>query len=108
MFLKGINALSHQCMVGEMWYVTKICPLVWHRSLSMESDCDKLCLVKMENNLVCKVKIIYLSWISLFLGQRATLRGPAFSEQYFLICNILRKLSIEWLTLGGHHLVNGC
>ncbi len=35
-----------------------------------------------------------------------------FLKHVFFINNmnvcILRELSTEWLTLGGHHLVNGC
>ncbi len=31
--LKGVNTLTHQCMAGEIWYVTYLCPLGWPRSL---------------------------------------------------------------------------
>ncbi len=43
----AINTLSHQCIVGERWSVTKVCLLVWPRSLSKGSDSDKLFYVKM-------------------------------------------------------------
>ncbi len=48
--LESINAVCHQCIVGDRWYVNHLYPLKWPRSISKWSDCEKLFVIKMGWN----------------------------------------------------------
>ncbi len=75
--LEGVNALPHQRMVRERWYIT----LVWLTSLLKGSDHNKLFLVKTENNWESMEGQghIFISDL-IFRGHGAMPRGPVSSE----------------------------